>query len=70
MNPIRPDMSTKDIDDLIEKWIFSERDRSVCHRRLIDGIGFEQLASEFDLSVSQVKRIVEKGKQAILSQCW
>lgn len=69
MNPIRQDMSTDDVDELIHKWIFSERDRRVMHRRLIDGIPIEKLAAEFDISVSQIKRIVNKGKQTILSHC-
>lgn len=60
----------REIDELISQWIYSERDRAICHRRFIDGIGMESLASEFDLSVSQIKRIVANGKQAILSQRW
>lgn len=62
--------SVAEIDNLINLWIFNQRNRNVVRRRLIDGIKFEELASEFDLSVSQVKRIVESGKNAILSQCW
>lgn len=62
--------SVAEIDNLINLWIFNQRNRNLVRRRLIDGIKFEELASEFDLSVSQVKRIVESGKNAILSQCW
>ena len=53
-------LSVSDVEHLIDEWIFSERDRAILKRRLIDGITFENLASEFDLSVVQVKRIVKK----------
>jgi len=53
-------LSTADVERLIDSWIFSERDRAILKRRLIDGITFEKLAEEFELSVVQVKRIVKK----------
>ena len=52
--------TNSNIDRLIEEHIHSERDRAIMKRRLIDGICYEPLAEEFDLSVSQVKRIVYK----------
>lgn len=64
------DLSCEELDTLINSWIRSERDRCVCRRKLIDGIRFEPLAEEFDLSVSQVKRIVYRGKEIISSHCW
>lgn len=48
------------IENLIDEWIFSERDRKILKRRLLDGITYENLAEEFDLSVRQVKTIVYK----------
>ena len=54
------DYTNSNIERLIEEHIHSERDRAIMKRRLIDGICFEPLAEEFDLSVSQVKRIVYK----------
>lgn len=50
---------------MIDEYIHSERDRAILKRRLIDGICYEPLAEEFDLSVSQVKRIVYKGETSI-----
>lgn len=43
---------------LIEEHIHSSRDREIMKRRLIDGLCYEPLAEEFDLSTVQVKRIV------------
>lgn len=54
------------IEFLIDEHIHSERDRAILKRRFVDGICFEPLAEEFDLSVSQVKRIVYKGERKVL----
>lgn len=43
---------------LIDEYVHSERDRAILKRRFIDGICFEPLAAEFDLSVRHVKNIV------------
>ena len=48
------------IRELIAEYIHSERDRRILERRLIDGLTFEKLAEENELSVSQVKRIIWK----------
>ena len=53
------------IREIIAEYIHSERDRRILERRLIDGITFERLAEEYELSVSQVKRIVWKGSEII-----
>ena len=50
----------------IDEWIFSERDRAILKRRLLDGICFEQLAEEFYLSVQQTKSIVYKAQKKLL----
>ncbi len=46
---------------LIDEWIFNERDRKIIKRRLLDGVTFEDLAGEFDLSPQQIKKIVYKS---------
>ena len=53
------------IREIIAEHIHSERDRRLMERRLIDGITFERLAEEYELSVSQVKRIVWKDSEII-----
>ena len=60
--------SRTEIEHAIDEWIVgrnAERNRMILKRRLIDGICFEPLSEEFDLSVSQVKRIVYKLEQKI-----
>ena len=51
-----------EIEHLIDEWIFSERDRNILKRRLLDGICYEPLAEEFNLSVRQIKNIVRKSE--------
>ena len=59
------DYTNSQIRDLIAEHIHSERDRAILARRLVDGITFERLAEEFDMSDKQIKRIVYK-LQAVL----
>jgi hypothetical protein len=59
------ELSRSQIEHLIDEWIFSERDRAIAKRRLLDGIYYEPLAEEFDLSVRQVKKIVYKAQDTI-----
>lgn len=59
-------LSRTELCRLIDEWIFSERDRDIMKRRLLDGICYEPLAEEFNLSVVQVKTIVYKNKEKIL----
>ena len=53
------------VRNIIAEHIHSERDRKIMERRLIDGLTFERLAEEFELSVSQVKRIIWKDSEII-----
>lgn len=43
----------------------AERNREILKRRLIDGICFEPLAEEFNLSVRQVKSIVYREQNKV-----
>ena len=53
------------MDSLIGEHIHSDRDRRILHRRLVDGICYDALAEEFDMSVRQIKTIVYRA-QAVL----
>jgi len=64
----RNDLSRTDIESLINEWVIGrngERDRKIVRRRMIDGILFDALAAEFDLSLDQIKRIVYKRQKEI-----
>lgn len=53
-------LTRNEIEYLIEQRIHNQRNRQILKRRLLDGICYEPLAEEFDLSVRQVKNIVYK----------
>ena len=59
------DKSRTEIEALIDEWILNERNRQILKRRLLDGIIYEKLAEEFELSVRQVKDIVYKSKEKL-----
>ena len=47
---------------LIDNWVHNERDRKMLKRRMLDGICFEPLAEEFELSVNHCQTIIKKAK--------
>lgn len=55
------DLSKQQVLDLIESYIFNARNRQIVRRRLIDGVGYEDLAEEYCLSVNQVKTVCYKA---------
>ena len=58
-------LDNSEIERRINERIHHERDRRILKRRLIDGICFEPLAEEFELSVIQAKRIVYRYQDVI-----
>lgn len=60
------DLSRSEWENLIDEYIFKERDRAILKRRLLDGVCFEPLAEEFDLSVQQTKTIVYKATEKLI----
>lgn len=64
------DLSRTELERLIDEWIVgrnAERNRAIIKRRLLDGLTYEKLAEEFDLSVRQVKNIVYKCEDRLYS---
>ena len=59
-------LSRSQWENIIDEWIFSERDRKMLKRRLLDGILFEKLAEEFDLSVQQTKSVIYKATDKLM----
>ena len=62
------DIPKSKLDETIDEWIVgrnAERNKAIIRRRLFDGICFEPLAEEFNLSVRQTKNIVYKCERKI-----
>ena len=60
-----PDLSRSEIEHWIDEWIFSQRDRAILKRRILDSITFDQLSEEFFLSPQRIKAIVYKAEDKI-----
>lgn len=62
-------MSRSELEYAIDEWVIcrkhSERNRKILKRSLLDGIPFEPLAEEFDMSVRQIKNIVKESKSQL-----
>lgn len=60
------DYTNSQISALIDEHIHNQRDRNILKRRLCDGLTYERLAAEFDLSTQRVKAIVYKAQQKLI----
>ena len=54
-----------DISRVIDEYIHNERDRRILKRRYCDGVCYEPLAEESNMSVSQIKRIIYRNENKI-----
>lgn len=57
-----------ELEKLIDEWILNERDRKVIKRRLLDGIRYDKLSEEFDLSERRLKEIVYNSENILLTK--
>lgn len=58
-------MDNYEIAEAIDRYVRGERNRKILKRRLLDEICYEPLAEEFDISVSQLKRILTKAQSQL-----
>lgn len=49
-------------ENLIDRWIFDEKDRIILKRKFLDNIALEKIAEEIELSVIQTNRRFKKAK--------
>lgn len=59
------DYTNSHIDKVIDEYIHNERDRKILKRRYIDGICYEPLAEEFNMSVRQIQNIIYKHQNTV-----
>ena len=63
-----PDYNNEDVIKAINNVIHSQRDRDIVYRRLIDGLTYDELSAEFNLSVRQLQRITYKAQNKIFAR--
>ena len=63
------DYSRNDLEYAIDQYVIchkhAERNREILKCSLLDGICFEPLAEEFDMSVRQIKNVVYKTQEML-----
>ena len=59
------DLDNFQIANAIDRYVRGERARAMLKRRLLDEICYEPLAEEFNISVSQLKRILIKAQEQL-----
>lgn len=63
------DYSREELDHAIEQWVTchkrAERNRSILRRSLFDGVCYEKIAEEFDMSVRQIGNIIRKSEDQL-----
>ena len=62
------DKPYSEIEKAIDEWILNEKYRKILKRRLLDGITYECLAGEFEMSVRQIKNIVYKCEKKLFKK--
>ena len=66
LNPNNYNLSKSEWEHIIDQYIFSERDRKMLKRKMFDGITYEKLAEEYELSTQRAKAIIGDAKTRIL----
>lgn len=65
---MKPDfsISRSEVEHYINEYCFNQKYREILKRRWLDGICFEPLAEEFDMSVRQIQNIIYKEGDKVL----
>lgn len=58
-------ISNSDLEHIINEWIHNDVHKDVLKRRYINGLTFEKIAEEMDLSTASVKKIIYKSEPII-----
>lgn len=54
--------------ELIDRWIFDEKNRIILKRKFLDNAPLEKIAEEIDLSDRQTKRRFNKAKMQLFKR--
>lgn len=58
-------LTNRQWNKLIDDWIFSERDRAILKRRIIDDKSYDEIAEMFELSKIQLVRIINNHMEKL-----
>ena len=68
MNIEESNLDRYQFSDLIDRWIFDEKDRIILKRKFLDNIAIEKIAEEIDMSVIQTNRRFKKAKMQLFKR--
>ena len=57
-----------EVEFYTDEWCFSERYRKILKRRFLDGLTFDELAEEFDMSPRHIQKIVKEEGDEVLKR--
>lgn len=55
-------------ENLIDRWIFDEKDRIILKRKFLDNISLERIAEDLDMSTRQINRRFKKAKMQLFKR--
>ena len=55
-------------ENLIDRWIFDEKDRIILKRKFLDNISLEKIAEDLDMSTRQINRRFKKAKMQLFKR--
>lgn len=67
MKSLSHDISRSELDRAISEWCLNEKYREILRYRFLNGYTYERIAEIVDMSDRQIKRIVYKYGDAVLS---
>ena len=67
-NPSDYNYTYSEWEHIIDEFVFNERNRKIIKRKLLDGITFENLAEEMEMSVRGVRYIVADGINKLIKR--
>lgn len=62
------EFSNSVITNAINEYIHNKRNRDILKRRYVDGLTYEQLACQFDMSVRQIKNIIYMNEEDLVKK--
>lgn len=66
MRRIIPDYTNSQMNSLIDEHIHNVKYRAILKLRYLDGMTYDQIAEEMDMSVQQIKTIVYRAQNKLL----
>ena len=61
-----PEYTNSQMNNLIDEHIHNIRNRAILKLRYLDGMTYERIAEELDMSTQQIKTIVYEAQQKLL----